>query len=266
MRRCIGVIKVPKARFSRYLSGLLVVVALSCTPQKDKGNSGDASEGIVFSIENHLSIERANEKIVLSPSDLEVGFGDAEQLTYQVFIGGEEIPSQWNEDGPDKGLVFVLPKIEANQTIEVDLKGSSDQVKRDYAKLTQAELSHKVGGEFKDREYIGGHFQNVTSLRVPPEHTDHSWFIRYEGPGWESDLVGYRFYLDWRNGIDVFGKKVNTPVLQDVGQDGFDSYHEPADWGMDILKVGKTLGLGSIATWEENKARSHFPTQTGNSR
>ncbi len=255
MRRHIGIIKVPKAQFSRYLSGLLVVVALSCTRQQSMENSDRSSGGITFSVENHLSVDRANEKIVLSPGDLEGSFGDGDQLTYQVFIGDEEIPSQWNEDGPDKGLVFVLPKIEANQTIEVDLKGSSDQVKRDYAKLTQAELSHKFGGEFKDREYIGGHFQNVNSLRVPPEHTDHSWFIRYEGPGWESDLVGYRFYLDWRNGIDVFGKKVNTPVLQDVGQDGFDSYHEPADWGMDILKVGKTLGLGSIATWEDGKAR-----------
>ncbi|WP_233754242.1 DUF4861 domain-containing protein [Algoriphagus sp. AGSA1] len=218
-------------------------------------NAGRSSEEVTFSVENHLSVERMNEKVVLSPGDLEGSFGDAGQLTYQVFMGEEEIPSQWNKHGPDQGLVFILPKIEANQTIEINLKGSSGQLDLGYPKLTQAELSHKFGGEFKNREYIGGHFQNVTSLRVPPEHTDHSWFIRYEGPGWESDLVGYRFYLDWRNGIDVFGKKVSTPVLQDVGQDGFDSYHEPADWGMDILKVGKTLGLGSIATWEDGKAR-----------
>lgn len=34
-----------------------------------------------------------------------------------------------------------------------------------------------------------------------------------------------------------------------MGQDGFDSYHEPAAWGMDLLKVGKTLGLGSIGRY-----------------
>ena len=86
-----------------------------------------------------------------------------------------------------------------------------------------------------------------TILRVPPEHTDHSWFIRYEGPGWESDLVGYRFYLDWRNATDIFGKKDHRyGACKDVGQDGFDSYHEPADWGMDVLKVGESLGIGAL--------------------
>ena len=32
-------------------------------------------------------------------------------------------------------------------------------------------------------------------------------------------------------------------VLQDVGQDGYDSYHEMADWGMDVLKVGDAAGV-----------------------
>jgi hypothetical protein len=90
---------------------------------------------------------------------------------------------------------------------------------------------------------------------VPPEHTDHSFYIRYEGPGWESDKVGYRFYLDWRNASDIFGKKTPDMVLQNVGQDGFDSYHEISDWGMDILKVGESLGIGSLAMWHEGKAQ-----------
>jgi hypothetical protein len=119
---------------------------------------------------------------------------------------------------------------------------------------TQAELSIRKGGEWKDRIYNGGKFENITFLRVPDEHTDHSFYIRYEGPGWESDKVGYRFYLDWRNAIDIFGKKVDTLVLQNVGQDGFDSYHEIAPWGVDILKVGESLGIGTIGYWLNNKA------------
>ncbi|WP_245947013.1 DUF4861 domain-containing protein [Algoriphagus yeomjeoni] len=206
-------------------------------------------------MENSLSIDRSSEMIVISLEELKEKFYLEDGVSYRVFLGEEEVPSQLNEKGSDKGLVFVLPFIGANQKLEIEVKASSDITVPNYPKLTQAELSHKFGGEFKDREYLGGHFENVDSLHVPAAHTDHSWFIRYEGPGWESDLVGYRFYLDWRNGIDVFGKKVNTPVLQEVGQDGFDSYHEPANWGMDVLKVGKTLGLGSIATLEDGKAR-----------
>jgi rhamnogalacturonyl hydrolase YesR len=126
--------------------------------------------------------------------------------------------------------------------------------------LTQAEIAHKVGGEWKPRkdkpelkEYVGGTFQNVRELSPPHEHTDHSSFIRYEGPGIESDKVGYRIYLDWRNGFDIFGKKVTTPVLQRVGQDGYESYHHMADWGMDILKVGQSLGAGGFGLWDGKK-------------
>jgi hypothetical protein len=130
----------------------------------------------------------------------------------------------------------------------------SGELPREYPKRVQAELSHKSGGKFVNRKYEGGAFQNVQYLRVPPEHTDHSFYIRYEGPGWESDKVGYRFYLDWRNASDIFGKKTPEMVLQNVGQDGFDSYHEMADWGMDILKVGESLGIGSLAVWRDGKA------------
>ena len=123
-----------------------------------------------------------------------------------------------------------------------------------FKQRTQAELSIRTGGEWKGRIYEGGKFENVNFLRVPDEHTDHSFYIRYEGPGWESDKVGYRFYLDWRNAADIFGKKVDTLVLQDVGQDGFDSYHEMGPWGVDVLKVGESLGIGSIGCWLNNKA------------
>jgi hypothetical protein len=122
---------------------------------------------------------------------------------------------------------------------------------------TYAEISIKEGGHWEGREYIGGTFKNVTELKVPAEHTDHSWYIRYEGPGWESSKVGYRLYLDWRNCIDIFGKLTDEMILPKVGQDGFDSYHEKSDWGMDILKAGKGLGIGAIGRYVNNEVL-HF--------
>ena len=111
---------------------------------------------------------------------------------------------------------------------------------------TYAEISIKKGGSWKEgsREYVGGAFENVDELVVPEEHTDHSWYIRYEGPGWENKQIAYRLYLDWRNAMDIFGKKVDTLVLPYVGTDGFDSYHNNAAWGQDILKAGKSMGIG----------------------
>lgn len=122
---------------------------------------------------------------------------------------------------------------------------------------TYAEISVKEGGKWEGRKYIGGTFKNVQQLKLAPEHTDHSFDIRYEGPGWESNKVGYRLYLDWRNAIDIFGKKTESIILPMVGQDGFDSYHEMHDWGSDILKAGKGIGLGSIDRIIDNK-RQHF--------
>ena len=127
-----------------------------------------------------------------------------------------------------------------------------------------AEISIKEGGEWQDgprdhKEYIGGTFKNVQEMIVPSEHTDHSWYIRYEGPGWENKSIGYRLYLDWRNAIDIYGKKVDSIVLPYVGQDGFDSYHEMSDWGQDILKAGKSLGIGGYGRIV-NDTVHHFKT------
>lgn len=118
---------------------------------------------------------------------------------------------------------------------------------------TYAEISIKEGGKWNGRKYEGGSFKNVANIDVPAEHTDHSWYIRYEGPGWESNKVGYRLYLDWRNAIDIYGKLTDTLVLPQVGQDGFDSYHKMDNWGADILKVAKGMGVGSIGRIVNNE-------------
>jgi rhamnogalacturonyl hydrolase YesR len=88
---------------------------------------------------------------------------------------------------------------------------------------------------------------------MPPQSSDHNEYLRYEGPGIESDLVGYRVYLDWRNGFDIFGKKTSEMVLPNVGLDGYESYHQMADWGADILKVGQSLGMGGFGYWDGAK-------------
>jgi hypothetical protein len=82
---------------------------------------------------------------------------------------------------------------------------------------------------------------------LPGSFKDHSYYIKYEGAGWESDKVAYRFYLDQRNALDAFGKKTPGIILPAVGVDGYDNYHKMAVWGMDDMEVGKSLGIGSIA-------------------
>lgn len=128
--------------------------------------------------------------------------------------------------------------------------------------ITYAEISVKEGGQWIDgtrghKEYVGGTFKNVNEHTLAKNHTDHSFDIRYEGPGWENQNVGFRLYLDWRNAVDIFGKTVKSKVLHDVGQDGFDSYHNMQPWGQDILKAGKSLGIGGFGRLI-NDTVSHF--------
>ena len=39
-------------------------------------------------------------------------------------------------------------------------------------------------------------------------------------------------------------------MLQQVGLDGYESYHHLAPWGMDLLKVGPSLGAGGFGYWQ----------------
>lgn len=206
-------------------------------------------------IENSTATDRIDEVVELRLIDLGLALGDEEAESVEAFLGDTPVPAQaWDQSGD--GVADTLSVLMdfgpvEHKSLRIE-RGSGDPAR--FEQRTQAEISRKTGGEWQEREYIGGHFENVASMETPPEHTDHSWYIRYEGPGWESDKVGYRFYLDWRNGFDIFGKLTDELVLQDVGQDGFDSYHEPAEWGMDILKVGSSLGSGGFGLWVDGKA------------
>lgn len=82
---------------------------------------------------------------------------------------------------------------------------------------------------------------NFSVHRLPP------WLT--EGPAWENDKVAYRLYFDTRNDKDIYGKTTSRMVMDEVGVNPDKSYHELADWGMDILKVGNSLGAGALAVY-----------------
>lgn len=72
-----------------------------------------------------------------------------------------------------------------------------------------------------------------------------------DGPTWENDKAGFRLYLDGRNSIDVFGKKVSyiTSDSIGIGKDGHteNNYSDMKDWGTDILAVGNSVGIGGVS-------------------
>lgn len=92
-----------------------------------------------------------------------------------------------------------------------------------------------------------------------------SAIFQMEGPAWENDLVGFRNYYDARNGMDIFGKRVPEMVLDSAGIRG-QNYHELDEWGMDVLKVGNSLGAGAIAIGVGDALYRVGPCETGSYR
>lgn len=175
-----------------------------------------------------------------------------------VYQDNDRVASQWSDKDGDGvyDALCVNVNIESGKTVGLYLRkpdGKNDS--HEFEVKTRAELWYKTTGKFNEGRYVGGgNFSKFDSLRVPDGFTDHAYFIKYEGPGWESNKVGYRLYLDWRNAVDVFGNRVGEPVLQGIGLDGYESYHHLQDWGMDVLKVGSSLGVGSNGWWNGEKA------------
>lgn len=239
-----------RRRFRQYL--LLITILFAMQQCKQINNDDSASKNTI-ELKNGLDTAIKEQVVTIGLEDIKNADKNWNKMS---FHSEEEIPFQWidkDDDGtPEEALLLV--SIDPNATKEISIKLSDNPVNKSFTKRTQAQLSIKENGAWEGKKYVGGNFKDIESLTLPKSHTDHSEYIRCEGPIWESDKMGYRFYLDWRNATDVFGKKTTDMVLQDVGQDGFSSYHEEADWGMDILKVGKSLGIGAIGFWDGSKA------------
>lgn len=202
----------------------------------------------ILEVSNPSEFARPDSMIRLSLRELGVSEGPL-----QVWEGATPRLTQLvDNDGDNKpdDLVFLTGlEPAATQSYKIDQQVEE----RNWNSRVHAEISIKEGGEWQDNMYVGGTFKNVSHMTNPPQHVPHSEYIRYEGPGIESDWVGYRVYLDERNGFDIFGKQKPELALQNVGQMDSGSYHEMADWGADILKVGESLGMGGYGFWDGSK-------------
>ena len=157
-------------------------------------------------------------------------------------IGSKEIPSQLddlNGDGKWDELAFEID-IERNSKEEVKIKWVDEDKEPSYPKRTQV--------WFGVAEKRDGKFKPVTEENRPDWWTPQLQppLYQMEGPGWENDKVGFRNYFDARNAMDIFGKTTSKMVFDSV--DGsYQDYHKMCPWGMDILKVGASLGAGAFA-------------------
>lgn len=228
----------------------LLVVPFGCAAAPGPAAPAPAPQTVAqLEVSNPSAFRRPDTLVRLSLEQLGVTGGPL-----QVWEGSTARPTQLLDgdgDGRPDALAFLADlDAAATHSYVIDRRAAESAA----APRAHAEVSIKEGGAWKEKVYVGGTFRNVPHVTMPPQSSDHNEYLRYEGPGIESDLVGYRVYLDWRNGFDIFGKKTSAMVLPNVGLDGYESYHQMADWGADILKVGESLGMGGFGYWNGAKA------------
>ena len=228
---------------------LLLLPLLALAAPARAATAAQAPPVATVEVSNPSTFARPDTLVKLSFAELGVAGGPL-----QVWDGTAARPTQLLDDDGDgraDSVAFLADLgAAATHTYTVDARAAETV----FPQRAHAEVSVKEGGAWEGKTYEGGAFRSVSQVTMPPQASDHNEYVRYEGPGIESDHVGYRVYLDWRNGFDIFGKKTAAMVLPRVGLDGYESYHQMADWGADILKVGQTLGMGGYGYWDGTKA------------
>lgn len=209
---------------------------------------------------NDTPFDRVDEPVVITRAELEKQTGKiAVGLVPMLFSeNGEVIPSQVDDfDGNGEwDELFLLASIPANATANFKLK----LVKPEKLPVFNQRSNIWLASPQEDGSYL-----EVTKADRPAisreNHGQTKYLFQFEGPGWENDRVGFRNYFDKRNGMDIFGKTTEAMVLQKVGIG--EDYHALQDWGMDILKVGASLGAGSIALEVNGKLHRVAPGSQG---
>ncbi|MBN2520107.1 MAG: DUF4861 family protein [Bacteroidales bacterium] len=194
-------------------------------------------------LENSTSIQRTDEAIVLARDFIESRYGKINNGEIIVFNSDSLIvPCQFDDldnDGIWDEMILMCSFNPREEKVLRPQVINWNELPR-FEKRTNIRM-----GRFIDN---GKEVEDILFAKrlsnVPPDQTYK--YFQFEGPGWENDKVGFRNYFDARNGMDIFGKTTTKMVMDSiVGLVGY--YHEIDWWGMDILKVGNSLGAGSLA-------------------
>ncbi len=226
---------ITKPRVIQLIVMSVILMMMACSPQQNE-----------LTISNPLELFRVDEPVVISRADLEAHYGmtPAGMIPALLSAAGDTIPVQHddtNGDGHWNELFFLA-------TLEPSVSAVYRIVYLDPADMPVFDPRTNI--RFA-RIQEDDHIPLVRGTRLTAEEGLAGGVFQMEGPAWENDLVGFRNYFDARNGMDIFGKTIPDMVLDGVGID--EDYHVMQAWGMDILRVGPSLGAGSLAIEKDSE-------------
>lgn len=226
--------------FIRYSTGIIALALTACSAPRQS-----------LQLTNPTDQAKNDELVVLTRAQVQRFTGQLSPEKYIVITRpGQTGPpvlvqhDDLNNDGVWDEIAFMAAPAAGEKN---EWKPEPSDAPATIKAVVRAHVRHKrklKGGTFGDDLQTdsipaGQQPTDFAKEKLPPFLT--------EGPAWENDKVGFRFYFDVRNGKDIWGKTTPRMVLEEVGTDPANSYHHLSDWGMDILKVGKSLGAGALA-------------------
>jgi hypothetical protein len=190
---------------------------------------------------NPLNVIRTDEAIVLTQAQLsqKIKLEDGNLPVFKT-TKGELIPSRVDDldgDGNWDEVVLVFD-MEAGETKTVTIKQVALSAYPVFEKNTNLRLGIKQDD---------GSFKEVDNYRALPCNDGFEIIAQAESVNWENDKIAFRVYFDCRNVKDLFGKLKPEMIIDKIQTPELPSYHELADWGMDVLHCGSSLGSGGFA-------------------
>ena len=199
------------------------------------------AQGVKIKVTNPSTEARQREPVVVSWPDVGGMLGKSEMQKLRLIDEkGRSIAFQVDDlegDGMLDELTFQADLAPGASTVFL-LTAEADTLSPPIGPLrTDAQNLKKVEGEARFLDDDDGPGSLRSESRYP-----------FDGVGWESELIGYRLYLDERNAIDIQGKRAPGLHWKFIGSSGV-NYQLDSYWGMDVLHVGPSVGFGGVAFW-----------------
>lgn len=152
----------------------------------------------------------------------------------------QEIPSQLSGNQ----FLFVAD-VPAQSVVYYTVELSETEPQRKYDKRAHAHL------KLWDRKY---RYPQVSEVEFKGDVEPLAMYDAIYGHGamWESELVGFRIYMDNRQSIDLYGK-VNRQMELDIVNFYSTPEFREAGYGEDILYAGESVAAGSFRGLKDGK-------------
>jgi hypothetical protein len=223
-----------------------------------------AQQQLSLQLVNPLEIPRADELIIIERASLEKHAGAIATGFVPIIKNAEGImqPSQCddlNKDGEWDEFVFLC---------SLDAKGKATFTLSIIESNKMPAFTQRAHVRMRKKLEDGTFGKPLTEETMPSKLQANNFnknpipLYQTEGPAWENDKVAFRLYFDVRNAKDIFGKTASNMMMDSIGLLR-DNYHQQAPWGMDILKVGTSLGAGALAFGVKTKTKKDSLVRLG---